>query len=346
MRSGDPAAHTLGLQHLLAACALLAAALAALAVGPVPISATKLLGLLGLPSDSPLADFERLTLLHIRLPRVLLAMLVGAALGVSGAAMQGLLRNPLADPGLIGVSAGAGLGASALMVLGMGTLLPVTLALPLASFAGGAAAAWAVLRLSQVDGRTRIATMLLAGLALNAIAGAGIALLAYIADDFALRSVTLWMFGSLGRTGVGELATAAPLLLIPLIALPLHAAKLNALLLGEAEAQHLGVEVERIKRRVLLLTVLAVGVSVALSGIIGFVGLIVPHLVRLWAGPDHRRVLPGCAFLGALLLLAADTLARTLFQPAELPIGILTALVGGPFFIALLLRYRDRPELS
>lgn len=325
---------------------LLAGAVAALAIGPVAIAPARLLSALGLPGGAPAADFERLAVLQIRLPRVLLALLVGAALGLAGAAMQGLMRNPLADPGLIGVSAGAGLSAAVLMVLGAGTLLPTAIALPITSFVGGAAAAWAVLRLSLVDGRTRIATMLLAGLALNAVAGAGIGFLAYVADDFALRAVTLWMFGSLGRAGFAELAVAAPLLMLPIVALPAQAQKLNALLLGEAEAQHLGVDVEALKRRTSVLIVLAVAVSVALAGIIGFVGLVVPHLVRLWTGPDHRHVLPGSALLGALLLLVADTASRTLFVPAELPIGILTALIGGPFFLALLLRYRDRPELS
>lgn len=332
--------------HTLLALALVVAALTALAVGPVSIAPSKLLAIFGVPTGAEPDDFERIAVLQIRLPRVLLALLVGGALAVAGAAMQGLLRNPLADPGLIGVSAGAALSAAVLMVLGVGAVLPAPLALPLASFAGSAAAAWAVLRLSLVDGRTRVATMLLAGLALNTIAGAGIGLLAYVADDFALRSVTLWMFGSLGRSGVPELAVAAPLLLLPLALIPRQAQRLNALLLGEAEAQHLGVDVEALKRRVNVLIVLAVGVSVALAGIIGFVGLIVPHLVRLWAGPDHRRVLPASALLGALLLLIADTLSRTLFVPAELPIGILTALIGGPFFLALLLHYRDRPELS
>ncbi|SFF32250.1 iron complex transport system permease protein [Fontimonas thermophila] len=328
------------------AALLIACTLAALVIGPVAIAPEHLPAILGLPTGADPSDVERLAVLQIRLPRVCLALLVGAALGLAGAAMQGLMRNPLADPGLIGVSAGAAFAAAVLMVLGVDRLLPTAVALPAASFIGGAAAAAAVLRLSLVDGRTRIATMLLAGLALNAIAGAGIGFLAYLADDFALRTVTLWMFGSLGHAGFGELALALPLLLLPLMALPAQARALNALLLGEAEALHLGIDVEVLKRRVSVLIVLAVAVSVALAGIIGFIGLIVPHLVRLWTGPDHRYVLPGSALLGALLLLVADTAARTLFMPAELPIGILTALIGGPFFLALLLRYRDRPELA
>ncbi|MFA5937942.1 MAG: iron ABC transporter permease [Sinimarinibacterium sp.] len=332
--------------YLALALALAAAICAALVSGPVAISPSRVASLLGWPVDAPLDAFERTALLQIRLPRVMLALVVGAALAVAGAGMQGIVRNPLADPGLIGVSAGAALAAAAFIVLGVGATLPPALTLPVVSFAGGAVAAWAVLRLSLVDGRTRVATMLLAGLALNAVAGAGIALLSYVADDFALRAVTLWMFGSLGRASAAELTVGMPLLLVAMLAIPLHARSLNALLLGEAEAQHLGVDVESLKRRMIALVVLAVAAAVALAGSIGFIGLIVPQLVRLWIGPDHRRLLPASMLLGALLLLLADTAARSLFAPAELPIGVLTALIGGPFFIALLLRYRDRVEMS
>ncbi|MES0874324.1 FecCD family ABC transporter permease [Sinimarinibacterium thermocellulolyticum] len=321
------------------------ACVVALGLGAVPIAPMKLLGLVGLGDGAVLAEYERTVLWQIRLPRITLALIIGAGLAVSGAAMQGLLRNPLAEPGLVGVSSGAALAAAAYMVAGAG-LVPIALGLPLASFAGAALAAWAVLRLAAVGGRTQVAMMLLAGLALNAIAGAGIGLLSYLADDFALRAVTLWMFGSLARAGGAELAIGAPLLLAATSWITLRARALNALLLGEAEARHLGVDVESLKRQLTLAIVLAAGTAVALAGIIGFVGLIVPHLVRLWVGPDHRRLLPLCALLGALLLLVADTLARTLFVPAELPIGILTALVGGPFFLALLLRYRGGAELS
>ncbi len=336
---------------LLLAClliALIAVALAALCFGALPISATKVFGILGLPTglDSSIGDYERTAVLELRLPRVLLAIMIGATLALAGAAMQGLLRNPLADPGLIGVSAGAGLSASLVMVLVIEALLLRAIALPLASSLGGALAAWIVLRVSLVDGRTRIATMLLAGLALNAIAGAGISFLSYVANDFALRSVTVWMFGSLGRSGYTELSIGLPLLVIPLVLIPLHARSLNALLLGEAEAQHLGVDVEALKRRLSLLIVLAVATGVALGGIIGFVGLVVPHLIRLWNGPDHRMLLPCSALLGALLLVLADTAARTLFLPAELPIGILTALIGGPFFMLMLLRFGRSTALS
>jgi iron complex transport system permease protein len=323
---------------LLLAAAALGSALLALAVGPLNIPLPRVLGALGLPL--PADDIERAALLHIRLPRVVLALLVGAALAQAGAAMQGLFRNPLAEPGLVGVSSGAALAAVAVIVLWHAP----PWVLPAATFAGGLAAAWFVARIGSSNGYTRVATMLLAGLALNALAGAGIGFFSFIADDLALRSLMFWMFGSLGKAGWDEIALAAPLLLAALLLIPRDARALDALLLGEAEAGHLGVEVECVKRRLLLLCVLAVATSVSLAGIIGFVGLIVPHLVRLWAGPGHRLLLPASALMGAALLVLADLGARTWLAPAELPIGVLTALVGGPFFLALIVRYRNSAE--
>lgn len=325
-----------------------AAALLALSVGPVDIGFTHVLGSVIPGIGATPEPFELATVQQIRAPRLALALLIGAALAQAGAAMQGLFRNPLADPGLVGVSSGAALAAVATIVLGTSLSvfewLPQRYLLPVATFAGGWLAAFIVLRLSSSDGYTRVGVMLLLGLAINAIAGAGIGFLSHIADDIALRSLTFWMFGSLGKAGWNEILIATPLLLTTLILLPRRAQALNALLLGEAEAGHLGVAVERLKRELTLLIVLAVAVSVALAGIIGFVGLVVPHLIRLWAGPDHRLLLPASALLGALLLTLADIGARLLLAPTELPIGILTALVGGPFFIGLLLRHRNSAE--
>jgi iron complex transport system permease protein len=313
--------------------------------GPLDIGAGEVARiLLGRSSEEPFAA----TVIDIRLPRVVLALLIGAALAQAGAAMQGIFRNPLAEPGLVGVSSGAALAAVAVIVLlqpaGLFNALPAHVVLPLAAFAGGGAATALVLRLSLVDGHTRVATLLLAGLALNAIAGAGIGFFSHVASDTALRSVTFWMFGSLGRASWQEITVAAPLLIVPLLMLPRDAQALNALLLGEAEAGHLGVDVERLKRRVTVLVVLAAGAAVALAGIIAFIGLLVPHLVRMAFGPDHRGLLVLSALSGALLLSLADTAARVVMAPTELPIGILTALVGGPFFLALLLRRRHEIE--
>ncbi len=311
----------------------------------MPIVFSKVIGSL-IPGLGTVPEpFESATVLQIRAPRVVLALLIGASLAQAGATMQGLFRNPLADPGLVGVSSGAAFAAVATIVLGNSfqvfDWLPPRYVLPLATFAGGWLAAITVLRLSSTEGYTRIGVMLLLGLAINAIAGAGIGFLSHIADNIALRSLTFWMFGSLGKAGWNEILIAAPLLLIPLVLLPRRAQALNALLLGEAEAGHLGVDVEKLKRELILLIVLAVATSVSLAGIIGFVGLVVPHLIRLWVGPDHRLLLRASALLGALLLTLADIGSRLLLAPTELPIGILTALIGGPFFIWLLLRNKQ-----
>jgi iron complex transport system permease protein len=336
---------------LLLAAGCAAAAFGGLLAGALDIPPGAVLGavlrLVGIEAgDAPSAQHAA-AVTTIRLPRVVLALLIGAALAQAGAAMQGIFRNPLAEPGLVGISSGAALAAVGVLVLGEGlgvAGLPSRYLLPVASFAGGAAATWLVMRLALVDGQTRIATLLLAGLALNAIAAAGIGFFSHLASDTTLRSVTFWMFGSLGRAGWGEIAVAAPFLLLPLLLIPREARALNALLLGEAEAGHLGVDVEALKRRLTALVVCAAGAAVALAGIIAFVGLLVPHLVRLWLGPEHRGVLPASALLGALLLTLADTGARVLLAPTELPIGILTALIGGPFFLALLLRRRHELE--
>ena len=217
-------------------------------------------------------------------------------------------------------------------------------ATPIASFLGGLLAAALAERLANAAGYTRSATLLLAGLAINAIAGAGIGLLTQLAGDAALREAMFWLFGSLSKSGWTELTVASPLLIAVLLLLPRDARALNALLLGEAEAIHLGVDVDALKRRLTLLVVVAVATCVALTGVIGFVGLIVPHLIRLALGPDHRLLIPASAIGGAALLAFADLGSRNLLAPAELPVGILTALIGGPFFLALLIRLRGRIE--
>lgn len=322
------------------------AALLGLFSGAIDVRFVDFLDAIGLSSaaeDSTASSVIR----DLRLPRVLLALLVGASLGCAGAAMQGLFRNPLADPGLVGVASGSALAAVAAIVFARSISVPadwLPFATPIASFCGGLIAAWLAARLAGTDGYTSTATLLLAGLAINAIAGAGIGLLTQIAGDTALREAMFWMFGSLSKSGWIELSISAPILLSILILLPRESRSLNALLLGEAEASHLGINVEALKRRLTFLIVLAVAVCVALSGIIGFVGLIVPHLLRLILGPDHRLLLPAAALGGAALLGFADLAARIWMAPAELPIGILTALIGGPFFLALLIRMRGRLE--
>ncbi|WP_102961099.1 FecCD family ABC transporter permease [Mangrovicella endophytica] len=284
-------------------------------------------------------------ILDIRLPRVLLALLVGASLALSGAAMQGLFRNPLADPGIVGVSSGAALAAVIVIVLGP-TLMPFMPAaisrhlLPLAAFFGGLGTTALLYRLATREGQTSIATMLLVGIALAALGGAITGILIFISDDQQLRELTFWTMGGFGGATWLKLAAALPLIVPAFIAAPFMARGLNALALGEAEAFHLGIEVERLKGLAILVIAAAVGAAVAVSGIIGFVGLVAPHLLRVAIGPDHRTLLPAAAFLGAALLAIADLIARTSVAPAEMPIGILTALIGAPFFLWLLLRRR------
>ena len=323
--------------------------IAALSIGAVTIGAFEILAILAKPLGLDLGvafgPREETVLLAIRVPRIVLGLLAGAALAVSGAALQGLFRNPLADPALIGVSMGAALAAVATIVLGgaLAASLPAGarhLMLPAAAFAGGLAAVLAVYRIAARDGRTDVATLLLAGIAVNAIAQAGIGYLMFISDDQQLRDLNFWLLGSLGGNTWDRMLPVVPFVVLPLLALPLLARHLNVLALGEREALHLGFDVERTKRLIVVLAAMATGATVALTGVIGFVGLVVPHLVRLIVGPNHRTLLPASILLGAVLLLLADLCARMIVLPAELPIGILTSCIGGPFFIWLLMRRR------
>jgi len=330
----------------LAIAGLLAAAAAGLLLGPVPVTPAGLwavladmLGLAPLP-----AEYRRdaVVLGVIRGPRVVLGLLVGGGLAAAGTAMQGLFRNPLADPGLIGVSAGAALAAVAAIVLagklvgeGAGLWL-----LPLAAFAGGLGATLAIARLGRRDGATAVGTLLLAGVAVNALCGALTGLLIFMADDRQVRDITFWMFGSLAGARWVQVPVALLLVGLPVLGLLALAHPLNALVLGEAEAFHLGIRVERVKQLAVALAAVAVSTGVAFTGLIGFVGLVVPHLVRLaLGGSDHRLVLPIAASLGGALLVTADLAARSLAAPAEVPIGIVTALLGAPFFLWMLRRY-------
>ncbi len=333
-----------GFALLLVLAFLLAVGWGAVAIAPGQLVAI-LAAQLGLELPWEFTRQQEAVLLAIRLPRACAGVLIGAGLAISGAALQGLFRNPLADPALIGVSMGAALGAVMMIVLGGGlttllAFLPLTLWLPLAAFAGGVATTFLVYRIASRDGRTDVATMLLAGVAMNAMTGAGIGFMIFLSDDQQLRDLNYWMLGSLGGITWTGLAPGAPFIVIAGLALLAFARPLNALLLGESEAGHLGFHVERAKRFIIVLAALATGAAVALTGVIGFVGLVVPHLVRLTAGPDHRLLLPLSVLLGASLLLVADLFARTLVLPTELPIGIVTACVGGPFFLWLLLHRR------
>lgn len=329
---------------LLVIVILLAVGIGAVTIYPDQVVSI-LLKQIGIETAIPFEARQESVLMVIRLPRVVMGLLIGTSLAISGASIQGLFRNPLADPGLIGISSGAALAAALMIVLGTTVLSGVTallgnLALPTAAFVGGVIATLIIYRLATLGGRTSVPTMLLAGIAINALCGAAIGLLTFIATDDQLRDITFWSLGSLGRASWGVIASLLPFTLLTLLPLPFLARSLNAMLLGEAEAGHLGVSVERVKVAVILLVALSVGAGVAAAGVIGFVGLVVPHLIRLTLGPDHRLLLPASALLGASILVGADLLARTVAVPAEVPIGIVTALVGGPFFLWLLMRDR------
>ncbi|CAD6367352.1 Hemin transport system permease protein HmuU [Shewanella hafniensis] len=286
-----------------------------------------------------IAPHEQLVINNVRLPRTLLALAVGAILAQCGAVMQGLFRNPLADPGIIGVSSGAALGAAICIVL-----LPNThpLMIPISAFVAGLITTLVVYRLASSPTGTSVVLLLLSGVAIAALAGAGIGVLTYLANDMALRDLTLWQMGSIAGAQWIYVSLCVATLVFISWRFYQDARALNALLLGEAEARHLGIDVDRLKLRLILLCALGVGVSVAATGIIGFIGLVVPHLVRMILGPDHRQLLPLSALLGATLLALADIGARAFLPPAELPVGLVTALLGAPFFIFLLLQQRSR----
>ncbi|MTB53142.1 iron ABC transporter permease [Lewinella sp. W8] len=294
---------------------------------------------------------EQFLVWEVRIPRLLLAAIVGGGLAITGAATQGLFRNPLAEPTLIGVTSGAMLFAVIMLVLSA-VLLPAMpkwvqqAGVSIAAFVGALSTTAIVYRLAAGRSRLNVATMLLAGIAVAALAGAITGLLIYQSSDSQLRDITFWTLGSLGGANWTQVVVALPVVVIGGYFLCRDALALNAFLLGEKEAEKLGFRVDRIKRRVIIWTALLVGVCISLTGLIGFVGLIIPHLLRLWLGTDYRRLLLFSGLLGASFLLAADTLARTVVAPAELPIGILTALVGAPFFLWLLLRERSKNFLS
>lgn len=344
--------HDLGARLTILWVACVAVVLIAMGVGALNIPLSNTLAILfeTLGFGGPVDATESAVVMSIRLPRVLLAGLVGGSLAVAGAALQGIFRNPLADPGLIGVSSGAALGVVCWIVFGgfivaqwpALEVLRSTWVTPLAAFAGGLGATAIVVGLSRRDGRIDVTTMLLAGIAVNAFAGAVIGCAIFASDEEQLRTVTMWTLGSLGGATWNVVAVVAILSVVPVIALIRKAGQLDLMLLGESEAAHLGVSVTRLNLGVVVASALLVGASVGFTGLIGFVGLVVPHLLRLLGGPEHRWVLPGSFALGALMLVLADLFSRTAVAPAELPIGIVTALVGAPFFVALLIRSKAR----
>jgi len=315
-------------------CCLAVAALAATASGAVFIPWTSMPGLLW--GDVPPGDaLLHNILIEIRLPRVLFSAVTGAALAVAGVTMQALFRNPLAEPGLVGITLGAALGAVFAIVMTSGGFLVVATA----AFLGSLAATFLAY---AVGSRYRgAAGLLLAGIAINTVAASGIGILTYLASDVQLRDLTFWNLGSLAGADWRTLVWLGPWTMLLLIYLCRQWRVLNALLLGEREAAHLGFALPSVRRRLIVAIALLVGPLVAVTGGIGFVGLVVPHLVRMLLGAHHRYLMPASVVAGALTLTLADWLSRVMVSPAELPIGLVTSLVGGPFFFWLLLRGRS-----
>lgn len=327
----------LALASLLVVCALLSLVLGAMNL-PVYDSLLIVVDKLFGANLSQLEEYQQIVVLELRLPRLLLAVFVGAILAQCGAVVQGLFRNPLADPGIIGVSSGAAVGAIVAIVVFPAVWGSWTI--PTMAFVGGLLTTLLVYGLAQSKSGTSVLILLLAGVAISAFAGAAIGFLSYFADDASLRELNVWQMGSLTGASDANLWLAFTTMVLLMIAFQRRAQALNALLLGEPEARHLGIDVEQLKLQMIILTAVGVGVAVSCSGIIGFVGLVVPHLVRLATGPNHHFLLPLSALLGAVLLMCSDLLARLVVQPAELPVGLVTVLLGAPFFLILLIQQR------
>ncbi len=333
---------------------LIAALVWSTGAGALSISPAQIFSILchkaGWHTGIPFTEQQENVLWIIRLPRVLMSLLIGSTLSICGGAMQGLYRNPMADPSLIGISSSGATAAVIMIVLGSKLFAGFQsmlgqYSLNLATFAGALLASVLVYRLSRQQGKTNVGIMLLAGVALNAIAGAITGFVTFLANDQQLRSVTFWMMGSLGGATWVNVAGILPFCAASIIGLPLMAKALNAFSLGESDAAYLGIRTERMKTIVMLLCAMGVGASVAVAGIIGFVGLVVPHIVRMAVGPEHRRLLIAAALCGGMLLVLADLMSRTIAPPVEIPIGIISALGGGPFFLYLLLKEKKRNAL-
>ncbi|KPF47048.1 iron ABC transporter permease [Rhizobium sp. AAP43] len=336
---------------LFALVLLLAAAIVvSLVVGPTGVGLPHLISYLTTDGSS-LETQTRIILEAVRLPRTGMGLLVGAALGVSGAIMQGLFRNPLADPGIVGVTSGAALAAVLAIVLGPTLLLPLQQIfgdhfLPLMAFIGGLGNTFLLYAIATRNGYTSTTALILSGIAIAAMTSAATGLLVFVADDRALRDITFWSLGSLSGATTAKILAILPFVAAVLLITPFVARGLDALVLGDAAAFHMGVPVQRLKRIAILAVAAACGATVAAAGSIGFVGIVVPHLLRLAIGPAHRFLLPASALGGAALLLFADTIARTIAAPAELPIGIITALIGAPVFLLLLLQRNGREAME
>jgi iron complex transport system permease protein len=331
---------------LVAALLAILMAILSLGIGPVAISPGRVVEILSqLISGAVESGRDQIVIMDVRLPRTALAALVGSATAIAGAVMQGLFRNPLADPTIVGVSSGAALAAATWFVYGaaLAPLIPFAASeygLPISAFVGGLLVTAILHVLATKDGRTSVVALLLAGIAIAGLTTALTGLLVFVSSEQQLREFTFWTLGSLGGATWTKVGMVLPFAIVLFLAGPVLARGLDALALGEAEAFHLGIPVERLKRIAIIAVAGAIGASVAVSGVIGFFGLIVPHLVRLTIGPGHRMLLPISAFGGAAVLILADIIARVIASPAELPLGIITAAVGAPIMLSLLVQRR------
>jgi iron complex transport system permease protein len=335
--------------------ALVVVFLFSLSVGQmfIPVQEIALIFLkkVGLFTSASTDAVHETVLWSIRLPRLVMTTLIGVALGVSGAALQGLFRNPLVEPGLIGVSSGASLAVVSVIVFGSYLSLDqhslgMSVIMPVFAFAGGLLATLFVMQIGKTLGHSTVAMLILAGVAVNALCGALMGLAIFNATENQLHMFMFWTLGDLGGASWSNLAIASPVLVIGSVFLLRYSNALNAIALGESEAFHMGVDVSRTKRSIVLLSALTVGTSVSLAGAIGFVGLVVPHLIRVSFHSDNRLVMPASAIGGPILLITADMIARTMYAPTELPIGVMTALIGTPFFIFLLIRSKQKNEIA
>ncbi|WP_257668688.1 FecCD family ABC transporter permease [Parapedobacter tibetensis] len=333
------------------AIVLIMACTLSICIGAVEISTLELWSILthrlGMGGEIYHTSQQEAVLFSIRLPRVILGVIVGSALSIGGAAMQGLFRNPLAEPGLIGISSGASLFAVLVIVLEARFFshfiqLLGYHALAISAFLGACFTTFVVYNIAVKNGKSNVTILLLVGIAINALAASFTGLLIYMATDDQLRNIMFWNLGSLGGASWKTVTSILPFVGIPLAVLPFLAKPLNTLALGESQAGHMGINVQLLKRSVIVLATLGVGAAVAVSGIIGFIALVVPHILRMAFGADHRLVLPGSAVLGATLLVLADLVARTIAAPAEIPIGILTAIIGTPVFLYIIFTERRK----
>ena len=321
-----------------------------LGYGPVKISLSQItnvllynLNLIDLADINSFNQIHNTVLINIRFPRMILAILVGVGLGTSGAILQGLFRNPLVDPGFIGVSSGAAVGAMiAIMFSSIISSYLNPFLLPVLAMSGAFITTILIYKMSKISNKTNIMVMLLSGIAINALAGAIIGFFVSISTDAELRSFTFWTLGGLDSANWQLVAIMFLIIMSSYCIIHSFIDRMDVFMLGDSEAQHLGIDIEKLKKTIILISSIMVGISVSFCGMIGFIGLVTPHLIRLFIGPNHKYLIPGSALLGAVILLVSDLISKTIMSPAQLPIGVVTSAIGAPFFIWLIINQKRR----